>query len=111
MDGLHKFIELRCVPEMGGYGLFATADIAEGEIVYNPTFDQPVKCWTAKQIEALPTEAQTAFRHFMYQVGEDSFNSAAEFDTLPIEEWASVTLVNDRSNYMNHSVCICANGI
>eukprot|EP00698_Gefionella_okellyi_P022366 TRINITY_DN7405_c0_g1_i1.p1 TRINITY_DN7405_c0_g1~~TRINITY_DN7405_c0_g1_i1.p1 ORF type:complete len:186 (-),score=15.49 TRINITY_DN7405_c0_g1_i1:285-842(-) len=102
--GLHNNIELReCGGVGGGFGLFCTGPIAAGEVLYDPVDDDVVREWTMAEIDALPTLQREKFRHFMYQVGPDSFNSAAEFDRLPVDSWLTVDRVGDASNYMNHS--------
>ena len=46
--------------------------------------------------------SQAAYKHFVYQTGEDEFESLPEFDLLPQEQWAEAAPA-DVSMYMNHS--------
>jgi hypothetical protein len=87
-------------------GLFATNGLAKGEIVWA----EPANAGsvisaiprTRAWIEALPAESKRAYVHFMYKTGEDEYQSLAEFNDVPIEDFPKVRTV-DVSNYMNHS--------
>lgn len=90
----------------GGLGLFSTFGLRRGEVVWaeraragpNVQATPRSRAW----IEALPERARRAYCHFMYKTGDDEYQSLAEFNELPIEEYHTVRTV-DVSNYMNHS--------
>ena len=86
-------------------GLFVYAGIRKGEVVWaerknsGPLSAVPrPRAW----IEALPPASRKAYCHFMYKTGEDEYQSLAEFDEVPIEEYPNVRTI-DVSSYMNHS--------
>jgi len=66
------------------------------------TFAQAALPRTRAWIEALPPDSKRAFCHFMYQTDEDEYQSLAEFNDLPVEDYPKVHTV-DISNFMNHS--------
>lgn len=90
----------------GGMGLFCCNGIAAGEVVWaepaNAGSQIAAIPRTRAWIEALPPASQKAYCHFMYKTGDDEYQSLAEFNELPIEEFPRVQTV-DVSNYMNHS--------
>ena len=87
-------------------GLFVCNGIPKGEVVWAERKAAgaqvaPVprsRAW----IEALPPASKKAYCHFMYKTGEDEYQSLAEFNDMPTDEYPSVRPV-DVSNYMNHS--------
>ena len=103
---VHPFIVARQREEVGGgMGLFVYAGIRKGEVVWaerknsGPLSAVPrPRAW----IEALPPASRKAYCHFMYKTGEDEYQSLAEFDEVPIEEYPNVRTI-DVSSYMNHS--------
>lgn len=90
----------------GGLGLFATYGIRRGELVWAERAQagpqvQPIvrsRAW----IESLPDPSRRAYCHFMYKTGQDEYQSLAEFNELPFEDYPNVRTM-DVSNYMNHS--------
>ena len=55
---------------------------------------------------------EKAYCHFMYKTGEDEYQSLAEFNDMPIDQFPLVRTV-DVSNYMNHScdpTCVFVQG-
>jgi len=90
----------------GGMGLFCCNGLAKGEVVWAERKaagpDVTAVPRTHAWIEALPPASKKAYCHFMYKTGEDEYQSLAEFNDMPIEEYPNVRTV-DVSNYMNHS--------
>lgn len=90
----------------GGLGLYATFGLSKGEVVWaERTRAGPDVQATPRSrawIEALPEQSRRAYCHFMYKTGDDEYQSLAEFNELPIDEYPTVRTL-DVSNYMNHS--------
>jgi len=101
-SGLHKNIVLQPCPEAGGYGLFCTAHIEEGELVYDDCEDNKSKIWTFADVAALPKDASEILEHFLYQIGIDQFRAPIDFELLPMDQWKNARI--PASFYMNHSV-------
>jgi len=104
---VHPHIVCRPRSEVGGgLGLFATYGLRKGEVVWAERAragpDVQATPRTRAWIEALPEKSRRAYCHFMYKTGDDEYQSLAEFNELPIEEYPTVRTV-DVSNYMNHS--------
>lgn len=103
---MHPWIVARPSPTGGGCGLFVTNGIVKGEIVWaepcQGDFAQAAHPRTRAWIEALPPDSKRAYCHFMYQTDEDEYQSLAEFNDLPVEDYPQVHTV-DISNFMNHS--------
>ena len=99
-------VEVSLLPD-GSKGLCASADIRKGDIVWREprdgegleaqSFPRPLA-----YIEALPEAQQRLFRHYMYQTGTDMYESCAEYNDLPLDEWGGVE-IDDISMFMNHS--------
>ena len=99
----------------GGKGLFVTIPIKKGEWIWREDPDNEPQYTSAPRtlawVEALPAEAQKAYRHFMcaphvhtplrpprtpsraarYKTGEDRFESLPEFNDLSFDQYAGVT--------------------
>jgi len=90
----------------GGMGLFLCNGIAKGEVVWAERKAAGLQVAPIARshawIEALPPASKKAYCHFMYKTGEDEYQSLAEFNETPIEDYPSVRTV-DVSSYMNHS--------
>lgn len=90
---LHPAAVVRDHPKGSKYGrgLFAAAPIAKGEVVWLEDHEaEPQHVVVARDrrwIEALPPGPKAAYKHFVYQTGEDEFESLPEFDVLPQEAW------------------------
>jgi len=90
----------------GGMGLFASFGLRKGEAVWaersragpDVTAVPRTRAW----IDALPPASKKAYCHFMYKTGDDEYQSLAEFNDVPIEDFPTVRTI-DVSNYMNHS--------
>ena len=100
----------------GGMGLFCYNGLVKGEVVWaerkaagsEVTAIPRTRAW----IEALPPASKKAYCHFMYKTGEDEYQSLAEFNDMPIDQFPLVRTV-DVSNYMNHScdpTCVFVQG-
>jgi len=87
-------------------GLFVCNGLAKGEVVWaeRKAAGAQVAPFPRSRawIEALPPASKKAYCHFMYKTGEDEYQSLAEFNETPIEEYPSVRTI-DISSYMNHS--------
>ena len=97
-------------------GLFLCNGVAAGEVVWaepaNAGSQIAAIPRTRAWIEALPPASRKAYCHFMYKTGSDEYQSLAEFNEIPVEEYPSVRTV-DISNYMNHScepTCLFVDG-
>ena len=103
---MHPHILARERAEVGGgMGLFVYAGIPKGEVVWaEPKNTGRISAAVRKRewIEALPPASRKAYCHFMYKTGEDEYQSLAEFDEEPVEEYPNVRTI-DVSSYMNHS--------
>ena len=90
----------------GGMGLFACNGLAKGEVVWAERAQAGSEISAVPRsrawIEALPQASKRAYCHFMYKTGEDEYQSLAEFNDMPIDQFPSVRTV-DVSNFMNHS--------
>ena len=103
---MHPHIIARERAEVGGgMGLFVYAGIPKGEVVWaepKNTGRISAAVRSREWIEALPPASRKAYCHFMYKTGEDEYQSLAEFDDEPVEEYPNVRTI-DVSSYMNHS--------
>lgn len=87
-------------------GLFAYSGIRKGEVVWaehskaGPGITAIPR--SREWIEALPPASKKAYCHFMYKTGDNEYQSLAEFNDVPIEDFPKVRTV-DTANYMNHS--------
>lgn len=97
-------------------GLFACNGLAKGEVVWAERAQAGSQISATPRshawIENLPPASKRAYCHFMYKTGEDEYQSLAEFNDMPIEDFPSVRTV-DVSNYMNHScspTCLFVDG-
>ncbi|KAJ1626094.1 hypothetical protein T492DRAFT_1035027 [Pavlovales sp. CCMP2436] len=103
----HPFVVAQpCGGVGGGLGLYVYMGIEEGEVVWAERAKVGAQTnatpRTLAWIEALSEDARRAYTHFMYKTGDDEFQSLAEFNELPPEQYACVRTA-DISNYMNHS--------
>ena len=101
-----------CLPRTGGdggMGLYCCNGLAKGEVVWAERkeagdfseLDNAVPR-SREWIEALPPASKKIYCRYMHKTGEDEFQSLAEFNEMPIEEYPNVRII-DISNYMNHS--------
>lgn len=108
----------------GGMGLFCSNGIAKGDVVWaelkEAGRDENEESLAAriavprtrKWIEALPPASKKAYCHFMYKTDDDEFQSLAEFNCMPVDEYPNARTV-DIANYMNHScspTCLFVDG-
>jgi SET domain-containing protein len=84
----HPHIEV-CGSDIEGRGLFATAPIRQGEIVWRKEADE--KYYSQAQIDQLTPEQKKNFYRYCYQVGTDQFYGTPTGNA------------NDDADYMNHS--------
>jgi hypothetical protein len=93
----------------GGMGLYCCNGLAKGEVVWAERkeagdfseLDNAVPR-SREWIEALPPASKKIYCRYMHKTGENEFQSLAEFNEMPIEEYPNVRII-DISNYMNHS--------
>lgn len=101
-----------CLPRTGGdggMGLYCCNGLAKGEVVWAERkeagdfseLDNAVPR-SREWIEALPPASKKIYCRYMHKTGENEFQSLAEFNEMPIEEYPNVRII-DISNYMNHS--------
>lgn len=83
-------------PVYGGYGLFATAPIKKGEIVWkeNKSFEDTPE-YSFEEISKWPKEKQDSFTHFAYQISETHMKG-------PNPD-KKITPDDDAANFYNHS--------
>ncbi|KAL1523733.1 hypothetical protein AB1Y20_018662 [Prymnesium parvum] len=90
----------------GGMGIYAYYGIPKGEVVWAERAQAGPQITATPRsrewIEALPAASRKAYCHFMYKTGEDEYQSLAEFNDAPIDQFQFVRTL-DVSNYMNHS--------
>ncbi|GAQ88989.1 hypothetical protein KFL_004760040 [Klebsormidium nitens] len=90
---LHQHVELRD-SRLGGMGLFATAGIKEGEVIWSDdTYNADKYLHTLPEIKSWPSERQREFMHYAYQIEEETFAGVGSLEIVR----------SDASNYMNHS--------
>ncbi|GAQ90044.1 hypothetical protein KFL_005930010 [Klebsormidium nitens] len=90
---MHQHIELRD-SGLYGLGLFATAAIKEGEVIWNDdTYNADKYLHTVTEIKSWPLDRQREFMHYCYQVEEVTFSGMTSLEMVQSEV----------SNYMNHS--------
>lgn len=99
---LAEGIEVRQASETIGLGIVATRRFAAGEVVWREGGLPRGRPRRWPEVCAIPEPYRSIFKHFMYQVGPDSFESLPEFDDLPFEQWRDVRPV-DPALFMNHS--------
>lgn len=99
---LSEGIVLRRCLRTGEYALSAGRDFVPGELVWQEGGFNDGRPRTSSEIRALPPRPRAIYRHWMFQIGHDLFESLPEFDILPMRRWHSVR-PDDLSMYMNHS--------
>lgn len=83
-------------PVYGGFGLFATAPIKKGEIIWreDKKFEDTPEI-SFEEIAKWPKEKQESFTHFAYQISETHMKGPNPDQKIKPEE--------DAANYYNHS--------
>jgi hypothetical protein len=99
---LARGIEVSQVSSSTGLGLVATQRFEAGDLIWRESGAPRGLPRSWAQVSAIPEPYLTIYKHFMYQVGRDAFESLPEFDTLPFEAWNAVWPA-DPTLYMNHS--------
>jgi hypothetical protein len=99
---LAQGIVLAQMPNSIGLGLRATRRFQPGELVWREEGVTRARFRTWREVCDIPQPYRAIYKHFMYQIGPDSFESASEFDDLPREEWYTVR-PSDTGLFMNHS--------
>jgi hypothetical protein len=99
---LAQGILLRPISQTVGVGLMATRRFEAGELVWREIGLPRGRPRTWREVCAIPEPYRSIYKHYMYQVGHDSFESLPEFDRLPKEKWAEVQ-PQDPALFMNHS--------
>jgi hypothetical protein len=100
---LHSCIQLKAL-EDGGHGLFATANIEKGEIIWEEAREsktqneenklhakaRPSRPGTFEEVVAMPQKSRDVFTHFGFQVDLNFMESSLEYDLASMEDWPSV---------------------
>lgn len=100
---VHKDVELRAVPELGGYGLFARADIPKGAparsaprppLLLTPARDAGTVVWhdhdhwpherlfSLAECRAAPPSSRQLFVNYLFQVGDDLFSGPTTLEEV-----------------------------
>jgi SET domain-containing protein len=99
---LAQGIDVSPVSPAMGLGLIATRRFEAGDVIWRESGAPRGRPRSWAQVSEIPEPHLTIYKHFMYQVGHDAFESLPEFDTVPFETWSAVQ-PTDPTLYMNHS--------
>jgi SET domain-containing protein len=95
-------IEVVQISEAIGLGLMAVRRFDAGEVIWQESGAPRSRRRRWDEVMTIPEPYRALYKHFMYQVGPDSFESLPDFDLMPPDKWHTAA-IPDFTLFMNHS--------